>query len=49
MNEQKLKDWLAGLIPDSELTSEEVAWLQVATFEAVAIKLRAQPETATLQ
>jgi len=41
MSEQRLHDWLAGLLPDEQLTPFEIGWLQVATFEAVERKLQA--------
>jgi len=49
MNEQRLKDWMAGSLPDSELTVDEVAWLEEAVFEAVSRKLAAAEPPETVQ
>ena len=41
--------WMAGQLPDSELTDVEVRWLEVAVFEAVGRKLSAHETPKELQ
>jgi hypothetical protein len=41
MDEVRLMLWMDGKLPDSELTADEVEWLQEAVFNAIVKKTRA--------
>lgn len=55
MNADRLEAWFAGELDDSDLTDDEVRWLDQAVLTAVAQKILARegvhmfPEHRTLQ
>ena len=42
MDEERVEMWFAGLLPDDELSEDEIEWLEDAVREAVMRKVTTQ-------
>lgn len=47
MNDERLRKWLDGELPDSALSCKEICWLEQQVFNAINQKMLERPDKMT--